>query len=277
MSQITLHHDKLFNDLIKRISSEYKVDFSGYKSDFILNRIEDRLQAHNITNFSDYLKIVENDDLEYRALAGLLTIHVTRFFRNSYTFDLFKNEYAPEIAGKGGPIRIWSAGCSTGEEPYTMGIIFTELFRERGVSLPYKIFATDIDPAAIENAKAGIFSRSALIEARLEIVDRYFELINGMYHLIPDIRPLVSFSLHDVASPVNPAPSDSVYGDFDVALCRNVLIYFNDNLQALALHNIHKSLKKGGIVILGQSEAMPPDFEKKFTAENERLRIYRKR
>ena len=179
-----------------------------------------------------------------------ILIGVTRFFRDAEHFEKLKETALASIVHNGDPaepIRIWSAGCSTGEEAYSIAILLKELLEETGKRREVKIFATDIDPQAIEKASKGIFPESISEDITPERLAKYFTEKNDQYHIAKDIRKMIIFAPHNMFS-------DPPFGKLDLISCRNVLIYFQPILQKAVFAIFHTALKQGGYLFLGKSE-----------------------
>ncbi len=172
---------------------------------------------------------------------------------------------------------MWSAGCASGEEPYSMAILLSEVLEQEKQDWTIHIFATDIDEGALEEARAGVYGEDRLEDAKLGIVRKYFLRTGGSFEVLPEIRDMVMFSRDDLTSPSLGAPSESVFGSFDIVLCRNVLIYFNGDLQRVVCRKLADSLVCGGHLVLGEADGLAGEVSGAFEALDELSRVYRKR
>ena len=171
-------------------------------------------------------------------------------------------------------MRIWSSGCASGEEAYSVAMLIAELLESEKQTWTTHIFATDIDEAVLEVARAGIYGEDQLIETKLGIIRKYFRKREEYFEILPEIREMVLFSRDDLTSPILHAPSASIFGEFDLILCRNVLIYLNPRVQHTVCEKLSNSLKSGGYLILGEAEHLPENLTGRLTLLNEITRIY---
>ncbi len=248
------------------------IDFGKYKPATIQRRVRGRMSAAARPTLAEYAAFVESDPDEYARLLNSLLIKVTEFFRDQRLFDYLRDHVLPELIAEarreGRELRIWSAGCSTGEEAYSLAIAVAEAL---GEDLPWpdiRIFATDIDRQAIGFARRGIYPAPSLKGLPAGERDRYFVRSEGGYEVAKRLRALMVFGQHDLAER---APFPRI----DLLLCRNVLIYFSLPMQKIALETFAFSLRPGGRLALGTSEsvmALPEPFEQ----EHARLRVFRR-
>ena len=173
-------------------------------------------------------------------------------------------------------MRIWSAGCANGEEPYSIAILLLELLGEKWKNYNITIFATDIDTDALDNAKTGIYSEESVAEVKKGLLDKYFHF-DGNYRIKEYVKEMVDFSYHDLTSEKFIAPTKSVFVNFDLILCRNVLIYFSRTLQDKVFSNFKKDLNKKGYLILGEAGTLPDDFKSDFVCVDSLSKIYQRR
>jgi two-component system, chemotaxis family, CheB/CheR fusion protein len=259
--------------ILARIHERSGIDFNSYKPATILRRMRGRMNATSRATLADYAAYLESDTEEYARLVNSFLIKVTEFFRDPKLFDYLQNHVLPELIADARheqrELRIWSAGCSTGEEAYSLAIVVAEAL---GQELPWpevRVFATDIDRDAIAFARRGLYPPPALKGLPQHFSDRYFVKSEGGYEVSKRLRALMVFGEHDLGER---APFPRI----DLLLCRNVLIYFSAPMQQVALETFAFSLRAGGRLALGTSEsimALPEPFEE----EHGRLRVYRRR
>src|SRR5664280_1928555 len=261
------------HDLLERINERSGIDFGSYKPGTILRRLHGRMNATSRPTLADYAAYLESDPEEYARLVNSLLIKVTEFFRDPKVFDYLREHALPELIAEARrdqrEIRIWSAGCSTGEEAYSAAITVAEALGEETEWPDIRIFATDIDREAIAFARRGIYPPAALKSLPAGARDRYFVKSNGGYEVAKRLRAITVFGEHDLGER---APFPRI----DLLLCRNVLIYFSTAMQRIALETFAFSLRPGGRLVLGLSEtvmALPEPFED----EEARLHVYRRR
>ena len=264
--------DQLRN-LLERIHERSGVDFSSYKAPTILRRLRGRMNATAHSTLAEYAAYLETEPEEYARLVNSLLIKVTEFFRDPKVFEYLRGHTIPELIaearGSGRELRFWSAGCSTGEEAYSLAMVVADVLGD-GVAWPeIRIFATDIDREAINFARRGVYQPTALKSLPEGVRDRYFVKSDDGYEVGKRLRGLMVFGEHDLGER---APFPRI----DLLVCRNVLIYFTPPMQRVALETFAFSLRPGGRLVLGTSEsvmALPEPYEE----EQERLRVYKRR
>ncbi len=228
------------------------VDFSEYKLNSIRRRLARRMALRRITTLPEYVQLLQQDRAEGRALFDEALIHVTSFFRDGEAFEKLKDHVFPEVLqrkGQGGTIRIWSAGCSTGEEPYSLLISLLEfLTRENAADLPIQLFGTDISETAIGKARLGVYPEAAARDIDPERLARFFTRVEGGgYRINKSVRERCAFVKHNLAV-------DPPFSRLDLVCCRNALIYFGQELQKRVLANFHFALNEPGFLLLGRAE-----------------------
>ncbi len=261
------------SEFLSRVSRHVRFrtghDFTDYKEGTILRRVTVRMSALNITNPSEYLAYLVAHQEEADALYRELLINVTSFFRDTAHFDELAKTAIPELvehAEDEGEIRVWVAGCSTGEEAYSIGILIAEEMSRTKKACRVMIFGTDIDETALSVARTGRYTDAMMEVVPRQYVDRYFRAINGGYEVGPVLRDYVRFSRHSFIK-------DPPFSKLDMVSCRNVLIYFKENLQELAMRVFHYGLREGGHLLIGPSEN-PKTIGTHFTEVSSRARLF---
>ncbi len=262
--------DRHLRSFLESLREQSGIDFGSYKLPTIMRRLQRRIAATGTENLANYIRFLQRNPDEYQRLVNSFLIKVTEFFRDPELFTYLRDEMLPQLMREAGPsreLRIWSAGCATGEEAYSLAILVSELLPQN-TNLSVRIFATDLDGEAISFARRGVYPASTLAELPPELVDRYFTPLDGAYEVKKSVRGLVVFGQHDLGQR---APFPRI----DLALCRNVLIYFTTELQRRALQLFAFSLRDGGCLVLGKAETVTPlaDF---FALEQPRLKVYRR-
>jgi two-component system CheB/CheR fusion protein len=234
-----------------RILHASGADFREYKTSTIQRRTERRMLLHKIERIEDYLKLVQSDAAELRALRKDILIGVTNFFRDHDPFEALRTKVFPLIVAtkKETSIRIWVAACSTGEEAYSIAIALLEYLDENGRDVRVQIFATDVDDEAIQIARRGVYPGNIALDVSAERLQRFFVKREDGYQVSRRVRDLVVFSVHAVGK-------DSPFSHLDLVTCRNLLIYLQPSLQASVLRHLHYSLNPGGFLLLGSSETV---------------------
>lgn len=262
----------LLEDILNLIQSQTDLDFKAYKESTVSRRIEHRMGINNTKTLQEYYDFIKNNQDEVDSMKQDLLIGVTQFFRDTEVWqDVRKNIIKPllEEGNDTTPIRVWSSGCSTGEEPYTIAISFIEMMKELEIQRQVKIFASDIDQTALAYAANGIYPNSISGELPAPILSGYFNQLNdGNYQICKEIRSMVVFATHNVIQ-------DPPFSNMDMVSCRNALIYLQNSAQQKAISFFHFSLKQNGYLLLGTAET-PGNLISFFETINSRLRIYTK-
>ena len=228
------------------------VDFSSYKPGTLTRRVARRMALRHIRSLREYEQILEGDEAEARDLSQDFLIQVTGFFRDQEAFDALAQQVFPDLAKnkpRGGPVRVWVPGCSTGQEAYSIAISLVESVRETRPDLEIQIFASDLSERAIDVARAGLYPESALRDLGPERVQRFFTRSGEEYRVAKNIRDLCVFVAHDLVR-------DPPFARLDLISCRNVLIYFGAELQQRLMQAFHYCLNRSGYLMLGRSETV---------------------
>ncbi len=226
------------------------IDFTYYKRSTILRRIERRMLVTHSSTLAEFAHLLGDNPEEVQILAKEILIGVTNFFREPAFFEKLKYNAVYKIverAKEEEPIRGWSAGCSTGEEAYSIAILFREVMEELNVKRDVKIFATDVDSRAIEQAGKGVFSENIIDDVTPTRLAKYFLKVGDQYQISKDIRRMIVFATHNMFS-------DPPFGKLDLISCRNVMIYFQPVMRRGLFAIFHQALKNGGFLFLGKSE-----------------------
>lgn len=256
-------------DLLHR---EYKIDFSHYKPTTVSRRIERRLAMQSVESLEHYVERLREDDAELSSLYKDLLIGVTQFFRDADPFLLLEREVIPELlesVPKGEEIRVWSAGCATGEEPYSIAILLHEALENAGRPIDVKIFATDVHQRSLEFAGLGLYDDERLSEVSAGRLKRYFTKKQSGYQISSELRQMIVFAQHNVIK-------DAPFTNLDLITCRNLLIYFQRPAQQKVMSLFHFGLKTGRTMLLGSSES-PGELADEFETLDEHCKLYRKR
>ncbi|WP_338421991.1 CheR family methyltransferase [Nostoc flagelliforme] len=255
------------------LRSQTGVDFSHYKPNTLERRIQRRMLLYKLERLEDYTEYLQNNPSEVKALYEEILIHVTHFFRDPEAFEVLKERVFPTIIQNKSaelPIRIWVAGCSTGEEVYSIAISLLEFLSDKVTSPPIQIFATDISEIAIEKARTGIYAENQMVEVSPESRRRFFNALEGGgYQISKAVRELCVFARQDLGS-------DPPFSNLDLVSCRNVLIYLGETLQKRILPIFHYSLNPTGFLLLGTSESTGK-YSDLFTLIDKKYKIYSKK
>jgi chemotaxis methyl-accepting protein methylase len=257
--------------LLAQIIRERGMDCGAYKESCLRRRLAVRMRARGVHTYADYARVLETDRAEYDRLVDALTINVTKFYRNRETWDALASRYLPELwEARDGAVRCWSAGCATGEEPFTLAILLLEAARARGRRPPdgARVDATDLDPGALARAEAGAYRAPAFDELPADLGERYFTP-GAARTVLPEVRGRVRFHRHDLLREPPPAPP------YDLILCRNVVIYFDRPTQERLFQGFADALAPGGVLVLGKVETLFGPVRARFRLDDPRERIYR--
>jgi two-component system CheB/CheR fusion protein len=247
-------------------------DFKQYKRATVLRRIERRMQVRAVHTLPDYRVLLDADAHECNALLDDMLIGVTNFFRDRESFEAIEREIVPELFRDKGPtdeIRVWVPACSTGEEAYSLAMLLADQAADMAQPPPFQVFASDIDNAAIAQARSGDYPASILTDVAPVRLRRYFTREDERYHIRKAIRDRILFAAHNVLR-------DPPFSRLDLVSCRNLLIYLNREVQARVLEMFHFALKPGGYLFLGGSESAESVADY-FVAVDKKNRIYRAR
>ncbi len=268
--QVILQNEDAFTKILGIIRHHSGTDFTYYKPSTIIRRIERRISVNQIDNIDAYVDYLARSPHEAILLSRELLIGVTRFFRDPEAFTTIADRILPQLLDKrtkDQPIRIWSVGCSTGEEAYSLAILFLEYMEQHKITLDIKIFATDIDREAIDYASAGIYPASLVTDVTPERLRRFFSVKEDKYQINESVRRLVVFAPHNVIK-------DPPFSKIDFIACRNLLIYFLPVLQKKVLAMFHFALSPSGHLFLGGSETTG-ELADYFTSIDTKWKLYR--
>ena len=248
-------------------------DFTLYKKNTVYRRVERRMGLHQIDRIATYVKFLQNNPQETELLFKELLIGVTSFFRDPAAWNHLKQEVIPTFLKQrlgGGILRAWTPGCSTGEEAYSLAIIFREALQQvkPAGNISLQIFATDLDKDAIDKARAGLYPANITADVTPERLQRFFIQEERGYRAGKEIREMVIFAPQNVIM-------DPPFTKLDILICRNLLIYLTPELQKKLLPLFHYSLNPGGVLFLGSSETIGP-FSDLFAPVDVKRRIYRR-
>ncbi len=265
-------HEKESGRILELLHNTTAIDFSNYKRNTLYRRIARRVVLHKLAGVREYLGFLRENRGEIDALVDDILISVTSFFRNPEAFDFLKSTVFPQLLKdrpRHEPVRLWSLGCSTGEEAYSLAIAFTEFAEENCPSIPLHVFATDLNGGGIEKARAGRYSRAIAHDVSSRRLRRFFEEVDGGYRVSKAIRDKCVFAQHNVLA----APP---FSNIDLVGCRNLLIYLEPVLQQRLLPVLHYALKPRGFLWLGTSETIGA-YRDLFELQDAKFKVYAKR
>jgi two-component system CheB/CheR fusion protein len=260
-----------FATLFDNVRLRTRIDFSCYKISTVQRRLQRRMIATESGTLAAYIAYTERNPAELDALAKETLISVTEFFRDKDAFRTLQR-FGREIIERkahGEEIRLWVVGCATGEEAYSLAVVFSELIAEAGGHHTLQVFATDIDNDALAIARRGIYNQAAMAEMPTDYIGRYFQASGNGYEPIKHLRDCITFARQDIAA-------DPPFLRLDLVTCRNVMIYFNAELQARVISTLRYALRDDGLLFLGRSETVS-QHESMFAVADRRARIFRPR
>ncbi|MEM1292393.1 MAG: CheR family methyltransferase [Cyanobacteria bacterium P01_H01_bin.162] len=260
-----------FTAILNLLRSKTRVDFSQYKPTTLQRRMARRMALHSLESLAEYQRYLQAQPTELEALHQEILINVTSFFRDTEAFEALKTEVFPALLrgrDRHDPIRIWVAGCSTGEEAYSIAICWLEYLADQTFNQPSQIFATDISEAAVETARRGIYRETQIDDVAPDRLQRFFVAVEQGYQVNSTVRELCIFARQNLTS-------DPPFSQLDLVSCRNVLIYFGSALQAKVLPMFHYGLKPDGFLMLGSSETVG-DSSDLFSLVNRKHKLYAK-
>jgi chemotaxis protein methyltransferase CheR len=262
----TVEDDRQLEQLIQLVYKRGGLDCQYYKTNYLKRRLAIRMRATGAKTFREYNIILRVDPEEYHHLLDRLTIHVSHFFRDAVMYKALSNTVVPELK-KRNHIRIWSAGCANGEEPYSLAMLFYEN-KVRGKIV--SILATDIDQACLSRAREGVYKESSLVEVAPEWRQRFFNHQGDQWVVSNELKEVVAFQPNDLTGAL-PA------GPFDLIVCRNVMIYFTSQLQMQLLNQFYTLLSPGGYLVLGKTEVLLNECRDLYKIIDLSERIYQRR
>lgn len=263
--------DEPFEALLRYLRDSRGFDFTGYKRTSLMRRVRHRMEHAGYSTFEEYLDVLQASSDEFAALFNTILINVTAFFRDPEAWDFVSSDVIPRLLAERGPddpIRVWSAGCASGQEAYTLAMLLTEAMGADAFRQRVKIYATDIDEEALTDARTASYDAKAIESVPAELLGRYFEQVNGRYLFHKDLRRAVIFGRNDL---VKDAPISRV----DLLVCRNTLMYLNAETQRNVLGRLHFALAPQGTLFLGHAEMLLSHSDR-FTPLSLKNRIFRK-
>lgn len=247
------------NEITKTIQiykNIYNLDISMYDDKFLNQIIGNRLAVYEIQKPIDYIDTLKNNPEEAETLFKLLNNNYTEFFRNILTFAHLEQWILPNLMEKkqGNELRIWSAGCSTGQEAYSLAILLENINVKKKEKTRYRIIATDINESALKEANIGIYNESDILKIRVKELKEYFIKSGDKYKINEDLKKNITFTKYDLLDNMTSYPQESIFGSFDLVICSNLLFYYNINNQEQILGKLVNAMDEDGFLITGETE-----------------------
>jgi chemotaxis protein methyltransferase CheR len=260
-------------ELLKRaITESTGFNCEQYKEAHFRRRVNVRVRATSSENYEEYLRLLKKNSAEHEYLIKALTINVSEFFRNPETFEVIEKEVIPFLIKSRSDsliksIRIWSAGCATGEETYSLAILLHRALGRDFDKYRISIIGTDIDTLSLEKARKGVYLENVLKNVDFSTKEKYFVKQGETYQISDQLKGMIRFKRHDMLS-------ESCIDRFDIIICRNVMIYFKKEIQEQLQLNFHRALNKGGFFVIGKAETLLGNASNRFKPYNARERLY---
>ena len=262
--------DYEYYEILNILKNKKKLDMNGFRDKFLKRRIKLKMNEKKIHNYKDFIKLLKQEDDEVDKLFHFITVNYTSFYRDGDVYDQFYQEILPKIFLNKKTIKILSAGCSSGEEPYTLSMLLNEYTERKKGKINFRIEALDVDSEVIQKARKGEYNKESFKELDKKYIKKYFTEVNDKYIVKSELKRYITFRLHDINKPIK----DNYY---DIIFCRNVFIYFTNESKEKALNNFHKALKENAYLIIGKTEMMPISFNSKYNCISNRKKIYQKK
>lgn len=251
--------EQWLNKIILEIGDLYGVDISKFENGFLLNSIEKRIISNKCPDYYSYSELLLSDTNEAEAFFNSLNINYSEFFRNKLTFSYLEYVLLPgiisqKLAKKEKEIRIWSAACSNGQEPYSLAMLCEELTFKLKDKIQYRIIATDINEREVNSAKQGVFTPLSMGNVPLNFMQKYFFSIGDNYQISSGIRERVDFSVFNLLEGDEFCPPVSIFGNFDIVMCCNILFYYKQACRKTILNRLSRCFSKETYLITGETE-----------------------
>jgi len=261
-----------FDEFLKEVAPLFGLQWRAFQRRGVRRKVEHRIAEIGLAHLDDYLLKVHKETEEKNQLSKILTITISRFFRDREVFQPLEHSIIPMLMTRGErrDFRVWSIGCASGEEPYSFSLLWKDKFEKAYPSVHLSILATDIDEKILERAQEGRYKRSSLKEVPEEIVQKYFKIENDFFVLNKTIRESGEFKKHDMIH-------EEPFSGMDIIFCRNLAFtYFSKECQMDVLKKITKSLNEDGYLIIGKDESLPLTYPTLFVPIYSAERIYQK-
>ena len=228
----------------KAIYDMTKIDLNAYKEKQMKRRIDTLISKHRIVGYENYVQLLKTDKAKFEEFVNYLTINVSEFYRNPSQWDVMDRDVIPELIRKfGKSLKVWSAACSTGDEPYSLVMALSRHLPLNQI----KIFATDLDKQVIEKAKIGLYTEKSIASVPADLKKKYFTKVGPSWQISNEIKSRVEFKEHNLLKDTYPTA-------YHMIVCRNVLIYFTEEAKDEVFVKFQQSLAKGGILFIGSTE-----------------------
>ena len=260
--------DVAYQKMKKLLNETVGLDFNGYREEYLKRRFSIRLRATGTETYRRYVRYLQKNPDEYNRVIDNLVINYTSFFRDKDVYGYLEKSVLPRLF-KSNKVRIWSAGCATGEEPYSLAILVHKLLGEKLANYDVEILASDLDEDALDKAAKAEYIRKQLNGMRASLIAKYFSNNGELYQVKDFVKQLVSFEKHDLMKP-------ALRKGFDLIVCRNVMIFFSRESQQQIHMHFYNALREGGYLVIGKAEVMSGLPSQKFLCDDVSCRVYQK-
>lgn len=257
-------------------------DISRFEKSFLTKTIQSRIAALGIASPQEYRDLVQASPDEAATLFSSLHVTFSEFFRNPLTFAMLEQVILPRLIeekrGSGtSELRIWSAGCSTGQESYSLAIILDDLITSAGLPVSFRVFATDISESALSKAREGVYERQSMHQVRLKHLDAYFTPRSLGWAVRDRVRDMVYFSWYDLLDPASTSPPGSIFGHFDLILCCNLLFYYDQVPRHFIMEKLNHALAHTGYLACGETERVTVEYSGLFAVTSREAALFQKK
>jgi chemotaxis protein methyltransferase CheR len=250
MAEAEFFSDADFEQYRSLIYAKSGITFTSANRSILESRLKERLREKNVSSVKTYFSTISTNEEELKGFLDAITTNLTRFFRNQAQFDAFEKYVIPEILnikkGSFSPIKIWSAGCSTGEEPYSLAMLLNEKLPQ---PWKFEVLASDLSLKCLMTAKEGFYAENRMDGIPPNYLTKYFDKVDGGYHIHADIQSRIKFDYHNLKN-------DSGQRNFDVVFCRNVIIYFDEAAQTAVINRFWDAMASKSFLFIGHSESL---------------------
>lgn len=243
--------------IIDVMKTAHGMDISMFDQSFLSMSVEKFSSVENATTPGEYSALIAADRKKANELLESLNVCYSEFFRNPMTFALLEQMILPAIIEKkqpGSGIRVWSSACAAGQEPYSISILLEDLICRKEKNTRFRVFGTDISEKELEKARKGIYNFSEIQNLSMGIVKKYFDQDGDNYIIADSIKNHLDFSFHDLLDQNAGSPASSIFGDFDLVCCCNLLYYYNPGIRQQIINRLYDSLSPGGFLVTGEAE-----------------------
>jgi chemotaxis methyl-accepting protein methylase len=261
-----------FEQFIKEAAPLFDLQWRRFKRGGVRRKVERRITELGLSHFEDYLSKIKKDPEEKGCLSQILTVTITRFFRDEKVFNILENSILPSAVDRegAGDVKIWSIGCANGEEPYSLSMLWKERFEKNFPKIRLTLLATDVNENLLARAREGRYKKSSLKEVPEGIFRGFFKIENEFYVLNRSVRESVEFKKHDILH-------EKPFSGMDIIFCRNLAFtYFSKECQMSVLRKIAASLKENGYLIIGKDESLPLTYPTLFVPIFPTEKIYQR-